>query len=150
MVVKHIECLIAGQNCCQAAGGADGGDAEAGREGNGGDAEAGREGEGDLPNMGDETSRSAAVWQWLASTNSSISSITSWWRGSRDGAHHGAASAACDTATEGAGSTASSARGSDETVPLVHPALLARPVRPGDYIGVHLMTTEDIRRCWLS
>ena len=89
--------------------GGDGGDAEAGREGNGGDAEAGREGEGDLPNMGDETSRSAAVWQWLASTNASMAS---WWaRGARDGA----ASAASDTAAEGAVVSAEGAHHDAET-----------------------------------
>jgi hypothetical protein len=57
--------------------------------------------------MGDETSRSAAVWQWLASTNASMAS---WWaRGARDGA----ASAASDTAAEGAAVSAEGALGAE-------------------------------------
>jgi hypothetical protein len=86
----------------------DGGDG--GNGGDGGDREGGREGEGgggELPNMGDETSRSAAVWQWLASTNASMAS---WWaRGARDGA----ASAASDTAAEGAAVSAEGALGAE-------------------------------------
>jgi len=154
--------------------------------GDGGDGEAGREGEvggGELPNMGDETSRSAAVWQWLASTNASMAS---WWaRGARDGA----ASAASDTAAEGAAVSAEGAHhdaeadGHGETsrarlgsqpspVPALPPALFTVPWMslPAWYDGeglpnwglvlggppppvleeVTALCRSSIRRCWLD